>query len=86
MGQIITVSGEIKAIKPKNGKAFTLKEMQDVVEGYIEVTQTVEGKNMVVNEEGKLIGLPYNAKATSIHKYNDPIVGNVLVCDEGELV
>ena len=49
------------------------------------MTYTSTGNLMVVNEEGKLLGLPYNAAATRIHKYCDDIVGDVLVCREGEV-
>ena len=40
---------------------------------------------MVVNEEGKIIGLPYNVKATQLMQENnikDIIVGDVLVINK----
>ena len=40
-------------------------------------------KLMIVNEEGKLNGLPFNAKASEL--YPDVIVGDVLVCDLKEV-
>ena len=44
---------------------------------------------MVINEEGKLLGLPRNDKATELANfhldYDDYIVGNVVVC-KSELI
>ena len=67
-----------------------LKEMQDMVEGYIETVPTVIAPHwadekgvsirMVVNEEGKLRGLDWNTKATTLYGHSqDYIVGNALI-------
>ena len=43
---------------------------------------------MVVNEEGKLLGLPLNRIATVIYQdcgHNDAILGNALVCPDGAI-
>ena len=72
-----------QAAAPENGKFFTLKELQTIVGGYIECLSLKNGMTMVVNEEGKLEGLPYNDLATDIaynSGYMDIIVGIVLVC------
>ena len=74
-----------QAAAPENGKFFTLKELQAVVGGYIECLPLKTGMTMVVNEEGKLKGLPYNDLATAIaynSGYMDIIVGSVLVCPD----
>ena len=42
--------------------------------GYIQVVQTANGDDMVINEEGKLLGLPINSKATELYvgeEYDD---------------
>lgn len=86
MAKIIYANGETKEVQPKNGRDFSLAELTAIVGGYIEVTQTIkDGEIMIVNEEGKLLDLPYNPKATNIHKYHDVIVGDVLVCKYDEV-
>jgi len=70
-------------IVPENGKSFKLKELQTIVGGYIECLYLKDDMTMVVNEEGKLEGLPFNDMATAIaynSGYADNIVGSVLVC------
>lgn len=79
MAQIIKTTGEIIETEPKNGIDFQLDELQAVVGGFIEIVHLSNGKIMVVNEEGKLDGLPVNNKASEL--YPDIIVGDVLVCD-----
>mgnify|MGYP003674504572 FL=1 len=57
-----------KNIEPKNGKWFTLEEMQRLVGGRIERVHHAEPHcDMYVNEEGKLDGLPYNKTATTVY-------------------
>jgi hypothetical protein len=67
-------------------KNVTLKEMQEIVGGYIEFVYLLKDNLvMVVNEEGKITGLPFNAKATQLVKecnINDIIVGDVLVINQ----
>lgn len=87
---IIYLPGGIKnEVKPKNGKYFTLEELQTIVGGYIECVYLKDNMTMVVNEEGKLKGLPCNGLATEITYQNgfidqngfvDVIVGPALVC------
>lgn len=49
-----------------------LKTLQHIVGGYIEVVTLGEHLAMIINEEGKLIGLPLNFP---IHSGEDWIVG-----------
>ena len=81
----IKASGETKYVEPKNGKDFKLDELQGFVGGYIEVVDVLtgapKGSIMIVNEEGKLKGLPYNGIASAMVGFLDAIVGDVLVCD-----
>lgn len=84
------------ALTPMNGflicqhdERMDLKEMQDMVEGYIETVPTMIAPNwadekgvsirMVVNEEGKLRGLDWNEKATMLDGHLDYIAGNALI-------
>lgn len=84
MAQIIKANGEIIETQPSNGTDFSLPELQAVVGGFIEVVHLADGRLMVVNEEGKLNGLPFNKKASEL--YPDVIVGDVLVCEYYEIV
>tara|TARA_R100000655_G_scaffold31694_1_gene63396 strand:+ start:398 stop:841 length:444 start_codon:yes stop_codon:yes gene_type:complete len=45
-------------IKPKNGKEFTLEEMQTLVGGYIETFPLGKDLIVVVNEEGRCVEEP----------------------------
>lgn len=77
------------------GKEFTLEEMQGYVGGMIEISSLGNGQHMVINEEGKLQKLPVNVEATIIYRAawrgrsawaaKDTIVGDVLICEPGEV-
>ena len=84
MAQIIKADGTKIDVTPKNGTDFQLSELQEVVGGYIEIVETIDKQIMVVNEEGKLIGLPFNEEATRLVRY-DVIVGDVLVCASSQV-
>lgn len=85
MATIIYPSGEEKQIKPQKG-TFTLKELQEFVEGFIEQIHLPGQRTMFVNEEGKLLNLPFNEKASQIYGHmNDFIVGNAVICSSDEL-
>ena len=79
MAKVILTDGREIAVKPKNGTDFSLEELQEVVGGYIEIIYVKGNDIMVLNEEGKLIGLPFNDKASELT--SELIVGNVLICD-----
>ena len=82
---VITPYGRIKEVNPKNGTDFELSELQEYVEGYIEIVSLKDNRVMVVNENGHLEEKPFNAKATEIigkAGLNDVVVGSVLVCDK----
>ena len=71
-----------------NGKTFSLDELKAFVGGWIECVTLNDKQVMIVNEEGKLNGLPYNLMATEIIKLafqpcDDFIVGDALLCDVG---
>lgn len=60
----------------------TLKEAQEIVGGYIEFAHCPYSPKhtLVVNEEGLVIGLPFNEAATTLYKAS-PIVGDVIVLE-----
>ncbi|MBD5319380.1 MAG: DUF3846 domain-containing protein [Bacteroides sp.] len=79
----IKSDGTIVKVDAQNGKDFSLDELQGFVEGYIEIVHLTDEYVMVVNEEGKLIGLPLNEDATCmLEKLGivNYIVGDVIVC------
>ena len=77
----------IFAISPyfelKNGKTFSLSELQKMVGGYIEIIP-FQNQVMVVNEEGKINGSKLNEEASVIfsntYGHIDAIYGNVIMC------
>lgn len=89
MAKIYKTNGEIVDIKPKNGKDFQLKELNDIVGGCIELVTLPNDEFMVVNEEGKMIGLPVNENATEIfHRRigrGDYIAGDCLICKTSQI-
>ena len=85
MATIYKTNGEVIETTPKNGKDFSLEEMQAIVGGYIEIVYLDNGQIMVVNEEGKINGLPLNENASMLVGYTDLIMGDVLVCDSNQI-
>lgn len=79
-GTKIPLQGEI------DGK-LSAKQLHDAVNGYIEIVRTDDGQFMVLNEEGKLQGLPFNLNATKMAyaTVRDSIVGDVVICGQGEI-
>lgn len=67
MGRIYYADGRQEERAPANGRDYSLKEMQAIVGGYIELVPCKQpGMIMVINEEGKLLGLPRNEQATAL--------------------
>mgnify|MGYP001576913111 CR=1 FL=1 len=82
--RLIKPDGSVEPYPPK-GKTYTLEELQKAVGGYIEILHPPDrALLMVINEEGKLQGLPPNEAATRLMGDRllpgDYIVGNALVC------
>jgi len=78
---IYKTNGEIIPIMPKQSDEFTLEELQQMVDGHIELVYLSDGRIMIVNEEGKLNGFEYNEQATKLFDSSngDYIVGDVIV-------
>ena len=72
MATILYADGRQEERQPENGIHFRLNELQAIIGGLIELVSTREGQIMVINEEGKLIGLPRNEQATSLIDYPSP--------------
>lgn len=85
--KIYKQSGRVARVSPSNGTDFTLRELQGIVGGYIELVHLGNGSVMVINEEAKgKIGTTINMSATRIAREHqaiwerDCIVGDALVC------
>jgi hypothetical protein len=87
MATLYKTNGIHKEVLPRNGKVFELEELQAIVGGSIEVVRSVDGKKMIINEEGKLKKMDLNVLATLIYQHgrHDPIVGPALVVERGEI-
>jgi hypothetical protein len=89
MAYIYKSNGEVIETSPKNGKDFSWLELNEIVGGYIEIVNLGDDY-MVVNEEGKLLNLPFNLNATRIYQHftriGDCIVGDVLVCPKNQIL
>lgn len=74
-------SGKSIDVQPKNGKVFSLEELQGYVEGLIELVN-LRTCWLVVNEEGMIKGLPFNMAATMAYRSigGDFIFGDALLC------
>ena len=82
---LITSDGTVTPITPENGKSFNLKEMQAYVGGYAQVMQMPHScreinRIMILNEEGRLHGLPKNVVASAAFGPTGHIVGDVVIC------
>lgn len=90
MAELIRTDGTRQTVTPAAGAgaAFTLDELyRHTGASTIEIVHTHDGRLLVLDEEGKLRERAYNVPATRLYLYGaaDPIVGDVLVCDLGEL-
>ena len=90
MAKIIKASGEQIEVAPMNGNDFKLEELQTIVGGLVEIVWLPNNEDiMVINEEGKLMNLPFNKEATKIYYdsfgYDDTIVGDVLLCKNNQV-
>lgn len=78
LGTLYHEDGRIKEVNPHDGRKFSLKELQFLVGGFIEIVPGT-GKNTPTtycNEEGRLKGLALNVKASK--RWGQNLVGPVL--------
>ena len=64
---INTKASEFKIIEDSKDEP-SLKEAQEFVGGYVEGITFPNGDYLIINEEGKLMGLPLNPEATTLWK------------------
>ena len=90
MALLIKADGSEMEVHPANGKCFTLEELQGFVGGYIQEID-VGDREMYLNEEGKYLNLPLNARATRLAVMagiadTDFVVGSVVIGNSKEFV
>jgi hypothetical protein len=90
MALLLKAAGGVEEIHPANGRTFVLEELQAFVGGFIETVRTVGGQWLVLNENGKYLGLSANERATGILLVSggvpgDVVVGDVLLADGVEI-
>lgn len=96
MATYYKIDGLEMEVAPKNGKTFSYDELRAFVGYIIEIVLLPSGKSIVVHEEGKLINLPINRKATEAWKKEYPlekyphnndalVVGDALIATREEL-
>jgi len=56
----------------KDKEKATLNKMQKAVGGYVEVIRLNPKQRMIINEEGKILGLRPNAQATKLFRESFP--------------
>ena len=82
MATLIKADGTETEVKPSKGSSFKLEELQKHVGGYIEPVRLVDGKTMLVDEDGRSKQLPYNEGASK--RAGQTIVGNALIVNGRE--
>ena len=95
MATLYKIDGTQKTVTPAAGAnaAFTLKEMQTLVGGLIELVYLDPNgdRALVVNEEGKVDDLPFNQLATDLATeahaliFGDVIVGDAVLVTNAEM-
>jgi hypothetical protein len=66
-GTIYKTDGQVILVLPKDGKKFSLQELQTAVGGYIQMVQPLDKRSQLyVNEEGLLENLPPNGHTRAI--------------------
>ena len=86
MATLYEPSGRDSEYTPRNGKKFTLAELQALVGGYIEMVRIPgdAGRRVFfVNEEGMLRKLRPNVRASQIA--GQLLVGNAVLCSIKEV-
>jgi hypothetical protein len=83
VGMLIKADGSMTPIVPSKGGKFSLKELQDLVGGYIERVRIPGNKVLIVDEEGIPKGLPFNRAATEATGRMHEIYGTAVILPRG---
>ena len=82
MAKLYEVNGNVSELTPANGSDFELEELRKIVGGDIEIIYLPK-KYLIVNEDGRDLGLLYNCTASE--KFGFELVGPVLEVRKGEV-
>lgn len=93
MAILIRNNGATEILRPINGEVFELKQLQSIVEGYIECVALDHDRIMIMNEDGKYLPAlrnRYNEKASILLRAagglpDDFVVGDVLIVTKKEM-
>lgn len=90
MATILYPDGTTKRIYPTNSSTgFSLEELREAIGGgWIEIVRTQTGRRiLVIDEEGKLKGMPLNSRASGLYDptYSDVIVGIAILATNKEV-
>lgn len=84
--QLIRVSGDtMKVISTSTDGKLGFTQVYDLIgTDVIQIVKTKDGREMWIDEEGKIKGKAINPEATHLYIYgaDDPIVGDVVVLDK----
>ncbi len=87
--RLIKVDGTEIPLKPKNGRTFTMEELQAAIGGgFFEIVRVFPGGEryyLVVDEDGVSKRLPVNRKASKYYPYSNSIFGDALFCHTGQI-
>jgi hypothetical protein len=72
MGLILYPDGRHEERLPAHGTTFTLAELQAIVGGLIDILETPDGRYLIINDEGKLLGMERNEAATQLMHFMSP--------------
>jgi Domain of unknown function (DUF3846) len=90
MAFLINCDGSAREVLPDNGSDFSLKELQTLVGGYIQIIHLPDGRILGMDEEGKRKQKPYNQVGTLLGQLagiatHDFLVGDVLLMNKDEM-
>lgn len=84
MARLYKADGQNHTVTPRNGTDFQLDELYELVGNPIDIVRLRPGNLlMVVHDEGLILGLPRNERASAL--YGETIAGDVLLCSKGEV-
>ena len=91
MALLMQPDGNVEDVKPNTGPTFTLDELQKHIGGSVEkIPCTINTRILLVDEDGKIKGLPMNEAVTELCRLYeairpaDYIVGPVLILSAEE--
>lgn len=76
---IIYPDGREEKVSPANGNDFSLEEVQKIVGGYVEIIGLSDDNILLINEDGKLMGLAENVKANEIAVNHDAVFRKIIL-------